>query len=145
MTLHTIRVRARAVDLRWKWEPSAWREAAREGAVTIMTANQTPVTPSTDLPVIPQIDRTGAETDLHDRAVKRLKAKEEFRVHLLIYALVNGMLVLIWAMTGANFFWPIFPLAGWGIGLVAHAMDVYWRREPTESEIASEMDRLRSR
>ena len=110
-----------------------------------MTANQTPVTPSTDLPVTPQIDRTGAETDLHDRAVKRLKAKEEFRVHLLIYALVNGMLVLIWAMTGANFFWPIFPIAGWGIGLVAHAMDVYWRHEPTESDIASEMDRLRSR
>lgn len=145
MTLPTIHVRAGAADLRWRWEPSAWREAAREGAVTIMTANLNPVTPSTDPPPIPQVDRTGADADLHDRAVRRLKAKEEFRVHLLIYALVNGMLVLIWAMTGANFFWPIFPIAGWGIGLVAHAMDVYWRHEPTESEIASEMDRLRRR
>ena len=145
MTLHTMRARGSAPDLRLRWEPSAWREAAREGVVTIMTANQTPVTPATDPPVTPQIDRTGAETDLHDRAVKRLKAKEEFRVHLLIYVLVNGMLVLIWAMTGADFFWPIFPIAGWGIGLVAHAMDVYWRHEPTAVEIASEMDRLRSR
>ena len=110
-----------------------------------MTANLNPVTPSTDPPRSPHVDRTGAETDLHERAVKRLKAKEEFRVHLLIYALVNGMVVLIWAMTGASFFWPIFLIAGWGIGLVAHAMEVYWRHEPTEAEIASEMDRLRSK
>jgi hypothetical protein len=109
-----------------------------------MTANLTPVTPSPDAPPTPEVDRTG-DADLHNRAVKRLKAKDEFRGHLLLYVLVNGMFVLIWAMTGANFFWPIFPIAGWGIGLVAHAMEVYLRHEPTESEIYSEMDRLRSR
>jgi hypothetical protein len=145
VTPPTFCLRAAATGLRWTWEPSAWREAAREGVVTIMTANLTPVTPSADPPPTPRVDRTGADAELHDRAVKRLKAKAEFRVHLLIYALFNGMFVLIWAMTGANFFWPVFPIGIWGIGLVAHAMDVYWRHEPTESEIASEMDRLRSR
>jgi len=36
----------------------------------------------------------------------------------------------------------MFPLAGWGIGLVFHAWDVY-RAEPSEAETSREMDRLR--
>ena len=32
------------------------------------------------------------------------------------------MLVGIWALTGHGFFWPFFPIAGWGIGLGCHAM-----------------------
>jgi hypothetical protein len=114
-----------------------------------MTVNQNPVNmslnPSTNRPADPLVDRTGPEGTLHEEAVKRLREKADFRIHVMMYVLVNGMLVLIWAMTGANFFWPAFPIAGWGVGLVAHAMEVYWKHEPTEAEIASEMDRLRHR
>ncbi|HEX9095206.1 MAG TPA: 2TM domain-containing protein, partial [Candidatus Dormibacteraeota bacterium] len=55
-------------------------------------------------------------------AIKRIKAKNEFTIHLVVYLCVNGMLTLIWAFTSlgkpflAGFFWPIIPLAGWGIG-----------------------------
>jgi hypothetical protein len=28
------------------------------------------------------------------------------------------MLIVIWATTGAGYFWPIWPLLGWGVGLV---------------------------
>jgi 2TM domain-containing protein len=80
--------------------------------------------------------------DLRDRAVRRLKKKSDFRVHLLIYVMVNAFLVAIWAVTGAGFFWPIFPLAGWGIGVVANAWDAYARDVPTESQIRDEMERL---
>src|SRR5215210_5611871 len=34
------------------------------------------------------------------------------------YLLVNLMLIAIWAATGAGYFWPIWPLLGWGMGLV---------------------------
>ena len=55
---------------------------------------------------------------------------------------VNGFVVLIWALTGsAGFFWPVFPIAAWGIGLVMNAWDVYWRREITEQDIQHEMER----
>ena len=108
-----------------------------------MTVNQTPVDPTSN-PYDPTIDASSEEA-LRRRAVQQLKKKSDFRVHLMIYVLVNGLLVVIWAMTGAGFFWPIFPLAGWGIGVVANAYDVYVRQDPTEAEITAEMARLRSR
>jgi hypothetical protein len=93
------------------------------------------------------VDRTGAlgEEGLRAQAIATLKKKADFRVHLLVYALVNGMVVAIWVMTGSGFFWPIFPIAAWGVGLVMHAWDVFMTRPPTEIEVAREMDRLRDR
>jgi 2TM domain len=83
------------------------------------------------------IDQPG----LRDQAITRLKKKSELRAHLLAYVLVNAFLLTIWAMTGAGFFWPVFLIAGWGIGLVFHAWDVY--REPfSEDQIRHEMERI---
>lgn len=82
---------------------------------------------------------------LRQAAVERLKRKAEFRAHLLAYVLVNAFFVAIWAVIGAGFFWPVFPIAGWGIGLVLHAWDTYRQQAPTDQDIRREMDRLRSR
>ena len=74
--------------------------------------------------------------------MQRLKKRRDFHAHLLVYLLVNGFVVLIWALTGsAGFFWPVFLIAAWGIGLVMNAWDVYWRREITEHDIQHEMER----
>ncbi|HWH45331.1 MAG TPA: adenylate/guanylate cyclase domain-containing protein [Thermoleophilaceae bacterium] len=43
-----------------------------------------------------------------------------FRTHLTFYLLVNALLIGIWAAGGAGYFWPIWPILGWGIGLAAH-------------------------
>lgn len=87
-------------------------------------------------------ETTTAES-LRDRAVKRLRKQRDFRIHLLIYVTVNAFLVVIWAMTGAPFFWPVFVMAGWGIGIVANAYDAYGRDVPSEEQISREMDKLR--
>ena len=84
-------------------------------------------------------------TTLRQQAVEGLKKKAEFRVHLLAYVMVNAFLVIIWAITSPGFFWPVFPIAGWGIGLVFHAYDAYGRGAPTEDQIRQEMDRLSRR
>jgi hypothetical protein len=39
--------------------------------------------------------------------------------HVRAYLGVSLMLVAIWALTGAGYFWPIWPMLGWGIGVVA--------------------------
>ena len=42
-----------------------------------------------------------------------------WRVHLITYlAVIAGLLWLIWALTGAGYPWPIWPMLGWGVGLV---------------------------
>ena len=84
-----------------------------------------------------------AEDELRRRAVKRLRAKAGFWMHLAVYLAVNGFLVLIWFFTGAGFFWPIFPIGGWGIGIAANAWDVFGREPVTEEKIQREMEQLR--
>jgi hypothetical protein len=80
---------------------------------------------------------------LREQAITRLKKKRDFATHVVVYVLVNAFLVAIWAFTGADFFWPIFPILGWGIGLGANAWDVYGRRPISEGDIEQEMSRLR--
>ena len=46
---------------------------------------------------------------------------QSFRTHLTFYLLVNVFLIGIWAASGAGYFWPIWPMLGWGIALAAHA------------------------
>jgi class 3 adenylate cyclase len=43
------------------------------------------------------------------------------RIHLTIFLVVNLMLIAIWAAAGGGYFWPIWPILGWGIGLGSHA------------------------
>jgi hypothetical protein len=85
-----------------------------------------------------------SEQELRKLAVSRLKKKRDFRTHIVIYVIVNAMLVGIWAVTGAGFFWPVFPILGWGIGIGVNAWDVYGRKPITEDEVRRETERLRS-
>jgi uncharacterized ion transporter superfamily protein YfcC len=84
---------------------------------------------------------TTPEAELRQRALVHLKKKRDFAAHLLVYVMVNSLIVVIWAMTSQGFFWPIFPMAGWGIGVVMNAWDV-WRGEFSEEQISHEMERL---
>ena len=81
-------------------------------------------------------------TDLRDRAVRRLRKKAEFRNHVFVYVVVNAALVAVWAWTGAGFFWPMFPMVFWGIGVIFHAKDVYGNDEISEEKIRREIERL---
>jgi hypothetical protein len=82
--------------------------------------------------------------DLRDEAVRRLRKKQDFHGHLLVYALVNVVVWSIYLLTGAHAFpWPVFITAGWGIGVVMNAWDVYGRRPITEAQIRREIDELR--
>ncbi len=76
-------------------------------------------------------------------AVKRLEEKRDFRTHVVTYVVVNGVFVGIWAVTGAGYFWPIWPLLGWGVGLVLHAWTLFGQRPITEAEVDREMRRQR--
>lgn len=52
-----------------------------------------------------------------------------FDEHLRSYLGVMALLVAIWALTGMGYFWPVWPMLGWGLGLFSHAGAV--RRLPT--------------
>ncbi len=79
------------------------------------------------------------------QAIRRIQAKRGFKSHFAVYLAVNALLVLIWATTSGGYFWPVWPMLGWGIGVAAHASSVYLgRSEISEAEIDRELGRLRS-
>lgn len=81
-----------------------------------------------------------ADTDARAAAIKRIKAKRDFRNHVAIYAIVNVMLVVIWALAGGGYFWPAWSIFGWGIGLCFHGYSAYVEDRPiTEDDIQREM------
>ena len=84
--------------------------------------------------------------DLRQAAIIRLRTKRDLQAHLLAYVLVNLFLNGIWFLTDAGgFYWPMFPLLGWGIGVAFHIRDVYAPQNPTEQDIREEMDRIGGR
>lgn len=57
-----------------------------------------------------------SDSQLHELARKRV----EFRRHLLVYFITNASLWIIWFLTGQGYPWPVWPLVGWGIGVIFH-------------------------
>ncbi|MBA0045885.1 2TM domain-containing protein [Mycobacterium sp. NPDC050853] len=62
-----------------------------------------------------------------------------FQIHAGTYVAVQILLVAIWALTwrfdhGTAYPWFVYPLLGWGIGLIAHYIvaSTIWRQRPEE-------------
>ena len=77
-----------------------------------------------------------------EAAIRRIKAKRDFRLHLVIYLAVNALLVAIWLFSG-GFFWPIFVIGGWGIGVAVNWYVAYHSNVISEDQIQREMKNLR--
>lgn len=83
-----------------------------------------------------------SDGDLRRQAIARLRERREFWLHVLAFLVVNGTLVVIWAVSTRDaMFWPAFLMAAWGIGLVFHGAEVF-RRPFTEARIQREMRRM---
>ncbi len=94
-----------------------------------------------------------------EQAIQRIKAQKIhiFYMNLLVYVIVNAVLVVSWgvlAVTGwshsvvvwpglpQDFFWPIFPIVGWGIGVAITGYVAYRGHVYTKEQIQREMQKL---
>jgi hypothetical protein len=92
-------------------------------------------------------DTDTTESDLRQLAIVHLRKRREFLQHLVVYAVVNLVLNLIWLFTTPDgFYWPMFPLLIWGIGIIFHGLDafslVFSPASPSEERIHREVERL---
>jgi hypothetical protein len=100
--------------------------------------------PQQNAPVPP--DRMSeSDEELRALALKRLKAKRDLQAHIIAYVTVNLLVVGVWWMTmPGGFFWPIFLILGWGIGLAFNIWEIV-SPEPGPEQVSAEMERLRGR
>jgi len=59
------------------------------------------------------------------RAKKKVEAKIGFRIHLTIYIVVITLLIIINYSTSTEYIWFKWPLLGWGIAVIIHALSIY--------------------
>ncbi|HVR49204.1 MAG TPA: 2TM domain-containing protein [Pseudorhodoferax sp.] len=83
------------------------------------------------------------ESRLDWTARRRAKAKLGWFVHATVYVLVNAVLLTLSLAGGRH--WALFPLLGWGLGLLFHGLAV-WVLAPgnalMERMVARERQRL---
>jgi hypothetical protein len=85
-----------------------------------------------------------SEEDMRRVAVRRANAKLGFRHHAFIFAVVNAGLAGINLLTSPGYLWFVWPLGGWGVGLLSHGLSVYGVMDgDREAMIEREMVRLR--
>ncbi|MFC1845832.1 2TM domain-containing protein [Chloroflexota bacterium] len=89
------------------------------------------------------MDIKRSEDEIYEEAKQRVENKKGFFIHLIVYVLVNVFLVIIWAVTTPGGYpWFIWPIIGWGIGLVLHCLSIFvftrktgWEQRELEKEV----------
>lgn len=93
--------------------------------------------------MIPQI----SEEELYKQAREIVEAKKGFFIHLAVYLVVSAALYVIWQLTWQGYPWYIWPIFGWGVGILFHFLGVFVFSGKTDWErrqIEKEMQRLRN-
>ena len=65
------------------------------------------------------------EQTRYQEAKNRVEEIKGFYTHLFIYFLVNAGLVVLNLLTSPEYYWFIWPIIGWGIGLLIHGITVF--------------------
>jgi len=83
-----------------------------------------------------------ARAAFREREARQILRRRTFYLHLAVYAAVNVALIGIWALAGGGFPWFLFPLMGWGIGLVAHGASAFLLASPADIVLEREQRRM---
>jgi hypothetical protein len=65
----------------------------------------------------------------------RLFGNTGFTIHLIVYAAVNFLLIAINLLTSPKELWFVWPLAGWGLGIIGHAAAVIYSGRRARREL----------
>jgi hypothetical protein len=58
------------------------------------------------------------------------------RAHIAAFAVVIGGLTAIWAAAGFGYFWPIWPMIGWGMVVSGHACSAHFLKAAEDPDAA---------
>jgi 2TM domain len=59
------------------------------------------------------------------KAKRAARARVALYIHLTAYAVVNASLIIINLTTSTRHLWFVWPLLGWGVGILIHAFATF--------------------
>ena len=82
--------------------------------------------------------------DIREQARKRIQARRDFWQMLAVFGGIIVILVVIWAATGAGYFWPMWPIFGLAIATIFTALNAFgpFNRPITDAHIDEEVRKL---
>ncbi|RZI40644.1 2TM domain-containing protein [Herbaspirillum sp. HC18] len=88
------------------------------------------------------MDNTQENRQAYLDAKRHVDRKIGFYIHLTVYVVVNAGLILFNVLMVPDRLWSVWPLLGWGIGLLFHGLSVFlfargaaWKERMIENEI----------
>ena len=86
-----------------------------------------------------------SEEQILEEAKKRVKAKRDFYGHLTAWALVNALLIIIWALTNLGGYpWFLWPLCFWGVWVLVQYLQVFvFKQRSDKRAIEKEAEKIR--
>jgi hypothetical protein len=72
--------------------------------------------------------------------------RASFKYHFAVYIIMNGFFWFVWYLSGEHstdngWPWPVWPMAGWGIGLLFHYLSAYVY--PKSNTVEREYEKLK--
>lgn len=85
----------------------------------------------------------------YERAAERIDRKLKFYRNFICYITVNAFLIILNAVYTPEFWWVIFPVFFWGIGVVKDFLKAFvfaniYTEEYRERKIAQEMEKMKA-
>jgi 2TM domain len=75
------------------------------------------------------------------QAALQMQRWRDFGSQVLAYVIGSSVFIVIWAVQGRGFFWPIYPLLIWGLGVSAQHFTVVIRGQITDEDVRRKMNR----
>lgn len=84
------------------------------------------------------------EEEIYKEASKRVKEKKRFYSGLATYAVVNAVLVVIWALSGRGYPWFLWPLGIWGVFVLGDFLRIFVFGKGSDDEaIKKEVEKMK--
>ena len=85
-----------------------------------------------------------SEERIYEEARLRVKARKEFWGHFGAWAVVNVILIIIWALNGGGYPWFLWPLCIWGAFVLLNYLRVYvFRPKSDASAVEKEVEKMK--
>ena len=85
-----------------------------------------------------------SEEEILEIAEKRVKAKKKFYSDFGAWAVVNIILIIVWALSDRGYPWFLWPLCIWGAFILIHLLQVFvFKTKLDRGAVKKEAERIR--